>query len=50
MVANGTAPVVPQSTEGSSFEPSVRKKALQKVGTTCTILLDLLSCLVFDFR
>ncbi|XP_026809578.1 cytosolic 10-formyltetrahydrofolate dehydrogenase [Rhopalosiphum maidis] len=31
MVANGTAPVIPQSTEGSSFEPSVRKKALQKV-------------------
>lgn len=33
MVANGTAPVIPQSTEGSSFEPSVRKKMLQKVCT-----------------
>lgn len=31
MVANGTAPVIPQSTEGSSFEPSVRKKVVQKV-------------------
>jgi len=31
-VANGLAPVIPQSTEGSSFEPSVRKKVLQKVG------------------
>lgn len=31
MVANGTAPVIPQSTVGASFEPSVRKKAIQKV-------------------
>ncbi|XP_050428231.1 cytosolic 10-formyltetrahydrofolate dehydrogenase isoform X2 [Adelges cooleyi] len=31
MVANGTAPVIPQSTEGASFEPSIRKKLLQKV-------------------
>ncbi|XP_050537434.1 cytosolic 10-formyltetrahydrofolate dehydrogenase [Daktulosphaira vitifoliae] len=31
MVADGTALVIPQSTEGSSFEPSIRKKELQKV-------------------
>lgn len=36
MVANGTAPIIPQSTEGASFEPSVRKKILQKV---CTRLI-----------
>jgi len=39
MVANGTAPVIPQSTEGSSFEPSVRKKALQKVSTAYIVQL-----------
>lgn len=33
MVASGTAPIIPQSTEGASFEPSVRKKILQKVCT-----------------
>lgn len=31
MVANGTAPKITQSTEGASFEPSLRKKDLQKV-------------------
>ncbi|XP_054279582.1 cytosolic 10-formyltetrahydrofolate dehydrogenase-like isoform X1 [Macrosteles quadrilineatus] len=31
MVANGTAPKIDQPTEGASFEPSVRKKDLQKV-------------------
>lgn len=31
MVAKGTAPKITQSTEGASFEPTLRKKDLQKV-------------------
>lgn len=52
MVANGTAPVIPQCTEGSSFEPSVRKKTLQKV---CIYIVNiyfkrLYLILTIDFR
>lgn len=31
MVADGTAPNIPQIEDGASFEPSLRKKILQKV-------------------
>lgn len=43
MVAEGTAPKINQPTEGASFEPSLRKKELQKVCVTnhiCAIIVN----------
>lgn len=50
MVANGTAPVIPQSTEGISFEPSVRKKSLQKVCIMNIFIVKQAKYLSINFR
>lgn len=50
MVANGTAPCIPQSTEGSSFEPSVRKKILQKVSILHIFIIKLVAIYINNFR
>lgn len=41
MVADGTAPIIPQATEGASFEPSVRKKQFQKVSVIKFVIVRL---------
>jgi hypothetical protein len=39
MVADGTAPKVPQSEEGASYEPSLSKEELQMVGILSDCIL-----------
>ena len=47
MVADGTAPKIPQSEEGASYEPSLSKEELQRVSPLSVLIGNYWSILTF---